>query len=324
MAAPRLPNAYPVEVAPPDITPYAAGNTGLPYVQRFEAATPGPSVLIAAIVHGNEPCGAIALDWLLQGDFRPRCGSLTLAFMNHRAYAAFDPADPNATRWIDEDFNRLWGPGRLQEGAATAERDRAREVAGIVADADLLLDLHSFQHPSAPLAMAGWTERGVALARATGLPPRIVTDRGHAAGMRMRDHARFGAEGTVGPAALLIECGQHWAASSAALACETTARFLIQAGLATPDLLERLPSGIPASAPEAQDVFDVTEAITIETDAFHFANPWQGGEILPQAGTLIGQDGDRPITSPYPDCLLVMPSMRLWPGQTAVRLARRR
>ena len=29
--------------------------------------------------------------------------------MNIAAYEAFDPADPNATRWIDEDFNRVWG-----------------------------------------------------------------------------------------------------------------------------------------------------------------------------------------------------------------------
>ena len=40
------------------------------------------------------------------------------------------------------------------------------------------------------------------------------------------------------------------------------------------------------------------------------------------AGTLIGRDGDRPITTPYDNCMLIMPSRRLTRGQTAVRLGR--
>jgi len=41
------------------------------------------------------------------------------------------------------------------------------------------------------------------------------------------------------------------------------------------------------------------------------------------AGTLLGHDGERPVVTPHDDCMLVMPSKRLWTGQTAVRLARR-
>ena len=105
----NIPNDYPVELTTPDIEPYAAGNTGIPYIWRFESGRPGPNVMVSAIVHGNEPCGAIALDKLLREEVRPVAGSLTLAFMNVAAYHAFDPADPNATRWLDEDFNRVWG-----------------------------------------------------------------------------------------------------------------------------------------------------------------------------------------------------------------------
>jgi len=52
------------------------------------------------------------------------------------------------------------------------------------------------------------------------------------------------------------------------------------------------------------------------------ARPFRGGETLRTAGTLLGHDGERPVMTPY-DCMLVMPSKRLWPGRTAVRLARR-
>ena len=50
--------------------------------------------------------------------------------------------------------------------------------------------------------------------------------------------------------------------------------------------------------------------------------PFQGGEVLPWADTLIALDGEREIRTPHDDCLLVMPSLRPSRGHTAVRLAR--
>ena len=108
MAQLNIPNDYPVDLSPPDISAYENGNTGVPYIWTFDSGVAGPNVMISAVVHGNEPCGAIALDWLFQNDVRPVMGRLTLAFMNVAAYQAFDPADPNATRWMEEDFNRVF------------------------------------------------------------------------------------------------------------------------------------------------------------------------------------------------------------------------
>lgn len=310
--SPSLPNDLPIEIEGPDITSYEAGNTGVPFVWSFEAAEPGPQVMVTAIVHGNEPCGAIALDDLLKRRVRPVRGRLTLGFMNVAAYQRFDPADPHASRWVDEDFNRLWAPGALDDGDSV-ERQRAREVRAIVASVDYLLDIHSMSAPSPAMMMAGWQDRGIALARRVGVPSLIVADRGHAAGMRMRDHGAFAADGAEA-AALLVECGQHWETAAATRAIETTARFLAATGA--------VPGDLPPPPP--QQVFDVTEAVTITADRFTFAEAFQGGEVLGDAGTLIGHDGDRPVVTPYPDCMLVMPGTRLWQGMTAVRLARAR
>ena len=74
----NIPNDYPVDLATPDIAPYAEGNTGVPYVWRFDSGQPGPRVMVSAIVHGNEPCGVIALDWLFRKGIKPLTGSLTL------------------------------------------------------------------------------------------------------------------------------------------------------------------------------------------------------------------------------------------------------
>jgi len=110
-------NEYPVEITGPDISPYKKGNTGIDYIHTFDSKKPGPHVLISAVVHGNEPCGAIAIDWFMKQSHRPIQGKLSLAFMNVEAYLAFDPKNPNRTRWVEEDFNRLWGPGVLQDSS---------------------------------------------------------------------------------------------------------------------------------------------------------------------------------------------------------------
>ena len=46
------------------------------------------------------------------------------------------------------------------------------------------------------------------------------------------------------------------------------------------------------------------------------------GEIIPEAGTVIAQDGAREIRTPHDDCLLIMPTPVAPRGHTAVRLAR--
>ena len=47
-------------------------------------------------------------------------------------------------------------------------------------------------------------------------------------------------------------------------------------------------------------------------------------EVIAEAGTLIGWDGDEEIRTPYDDCVLIMPSKRLrnQVGASAVRLGR--
>src|SRR4051794_22998718 len=51
-----------IEVRFPDIERWASGNTGIPYVWSYAAEAPGPHTLVQALTHGNEVCGAIALD----------------------------------------------------------------------------------------------------------------------------------------------------------------------------------------------------------------------------------------------------------------------
>ena len=176
-----------IELAPPDIAPYAAGNTGIPYVTTFDSGRPGPHVLVNALTHGNELCGAIVLDELFRRGVRPAAGKLSLSFANVGAYRRFDPANPTASRFVDEDFNRLWDAATLDGKRQSVELARARALRPLIDSVDLLLDLHSMQQASPALMLAGLTDKSLALARAVGVPGVIVRDAGHTAGPRMRD-----------------------------------------------------------------------------------------------------------------------------------------
>jgi len=312
---PALP---PIEVPFPDVTRWAAGEAGVPYVRTLVSERAGPHVLLQALTHGNEVCGAIALDWLLASDFRPSRGTVTVCFANVAAYQAFDPAEPFASRFVDEDFNRLWTDGVLDGPRQSADLARARELRPLYDRTDYLLDLHSMTDRCAPLAMAGRQRKGVLLAQALGLPQHIIVDGGHAAGKRLRDYAFFDVPDDPRNA-LLIECGQHWEASAPKVAKESTLRFLRHFGMADAAFLD---AHLESTPMPAQKVIEVTNVVTIDTDAFAFAVPASGLSVVPKAGTLLARDGDASVVTPYDDCVLIMPTRRPKKGETAVRLGR--
>ena len=311
-------NTYPVELSALDISKYRRGNTGIDYVTTLDSGVPGPHVMLSALVHGNELCGAHALDYLLQAGVRPQKGKLTLAFMNVAAYARFDPANPAVSRYVDEDFNRVWSVGVLEGARDSVELRRAREVRPLVDTVDLLLDIHSMQHATPPLMLAGPLEKGRRTALGVGTPVHVVCDAGHAAGTRLRDYADF-SDPESDRNALLVECGQHWSRATAQVAIDVALRFLAWSGAVASEWIEKRQR---ATGPSVQRVIEVTGPVTIETGQFQFAESYEGMEVIPEEGTVIGWDGERAIRTPYPECVLIMPSRRLRCGESAVRFGR--
>jgi len=310
-------DAYPVELTAPDISAYRNGNTGLDYVTTFDSGKPGPHVMVAAVTHGNELCGAITLDFLFRQEIRPKQGKLTFAFNNYRAFLSFNPAQPLLSRFVDEDFNRLWSPEVLDGRRSSAELERARELRPFVDGVDLLLDIHSMQTSVAPLMLAGPLLKGRELAGALGVPVYVVSDEGHAAGRRLRDYGDFG-DPSSKKNALLVECGQHWEKASADVSLQTALRFLLACDAVEPESVEAHLTLVEG----AQKFVEVTDVVTIKTNSFTFVEPYRGLEVIPEAGTLLGRDGGEDVRTPHDNCILIMPSRRLFPGQTAVRLGR--
>ncbi len=311
--------SIPIELTPPDIECYREGNVTVDYVHVFESDVPGPTVMVQALTHGNEICGALALDHLFKQNVKAVKGRLVLAFANVEAFRRFDPAAPHLSRYIDEDYNRVWHDDVLFGPRHSAELRRARALRAIVDATDLILDIHSMHEPCRPIMVCGQAEKNARYALELGVPADILLDTGHPAGLRMIEREGFGDE-TSPKRALLIECGQHWERAAAEVAIDTTMRFLALTGVVDRDwALERTRLTPPAE----QRVIRVTEAVVAQSEAFRFLVPTVGLGVVAKAGTPIAQDGERVWTAPYDDTVLVMPSLtHLRPGNTQVRLGR--
>ena len=310
----------------PDLAPWRAGNTGTEGVWVFDSGRPGRSVMVCALVHGNEWCGAWAVTGLLEARLRPRHGRLTLALCNLAAFDRQDPARPGAARFVEEDLNRQWQPERLA-APRSLEGRRAAALRPFVEGADWLLDLHSMHEPCAPLLLTGLQPRNVALALALRSGAHVVVDGGHGEGVRLRDFGRFGLpDAQAGDSrSLLVECGHHADPASRWVARDLCARFLVAAGVLDAAAAGQALAGWRQADAAAPPVLEVTGGVVARSERFRFLAPFQGLELIAQAGTVIGDNDGEPVATPHDDCVLVMPSTRhARRGVTVVRFARRR
>ncbi|MBV1822868.1 M14 family metallopeptidase [Komagataeibacter oboediens] len=298
-----------VSITPPDLSPWLAGNCGIPGVMHYEGRRPGPHVVCVSLIHGNEFAGAIVLDRLLRRRIRPRAGRLSLVFANPEAMQLFDPCDPVRARCVDEDMNRVWLPAMLDSRQTSHELDRARMLLPVIVTADRLLDLHSMLWPGEPLVLSGLSPTGRAMARRIRGVDVCVADRGHRSGCRLIDHPRFSGGNA---AACLLEAGQHWR--------EDTVTRAMHAVLSLIGPCCGISAGTEGTIPRYDMV--VTDVVTARTGLFQFVMPFHSGHVVDSAGTVVAHDGSDEIRTPYDRCMLVMPNLRPARGHTAVRFAR--
>ncbi len=306
----------PIELVPRDLSAYRKGNRGVDYVHSFDSGLPGPHVMINALTHGNEFCGMVAVTHLLDQGIRPLRGKLTLSFANIEAYGRFDPAKPFESRFVDRDFNRIWDDALLDGADDNVELRRARELRAIFAEGDALLDIHSTSYAVPPMLIHEPLAKYDALSRHLHSPLHHVLLPGvmHPG----RPLIQFGAYGQADSAALgvVVECGQHFAATSGPLAISVTMRFLSFFGMISPDLAAQY--GPEAGEPKR---YEVTRVVVAQSADFRFVKPWVGFEEL-EEGELIALDGETELRAPFPRCTVIMPTRRIQQGRDVVSLAR--
>lgn len=103
------------------------------------------------------------------------------------------------------------------------------------------------------------------------------------------------------------------------------ARFLLASQALDAQSIARFLPGWLQSDVGPQRALEVTGTVVAKSANFRFAAPYQGLEVIARAGSVIGWNEDEAVTTPYDNCVLVMPSTRqAKAGVTVVRFARRR
>ena len=275
----------------------------------WAALAPGPSLVVLGAVHGNEVCGAHAIvraiDDMTHGRLRLLRGRLTLVpVANPLAFA-------QATREGQRNLNRRFLP---QPDPQDYEDRITHQLAPLLAQHEVLLDLHSFHTPGDPFAMVGPRNNSgarepfaraaeeMALARALGAQQVVegwleVYDR--AAGLRgeLPDDEGIGTNEYMrsqGGYAVTIECGQH--EDPEAIDVATRA---IHGALAHLELAH-----VPAPPRFAGPAARLKDVVLRESPADRLAQDWHSFDAV-QAGDVIAHRADgTPVAAPYDGCVL--------------------
>jgi len=303
----------PLELLPRDLAAYRAGNTGIPYVHRFDSGKPGPHVLVNALTHGNEFCGMVAATHLLDQGIRPQVGTLTVSFANVAAYESFDAQRPFESRQLVHNLNRVWSAELLEGSDDSPELRRARELRPVVAAADHILDLHSTSQDVEPFWVYPAYARNAEVALAIGRPAvHLVMPNGLGSGVPVIQHGRHGIADSDAGVAVVAECGQHFRQATGQVAVDVTLDFLAHFGLIAPRA-----NGAPKPP---QRRYELLQTYVVATPQFRFARPVIGFETFAQ-GELIATDGDKELRAPE-DCTILMPTREAIAGREGMYLAR--
>ena len=119
-------------------------------IWKFKGAQAGPCVGVIGGIHGNELTGIEVVkrlrDQFESGELELMRGTLYLILGNLEAMEK----NQRATA-IENDLNRMFTKLNLAgEGRDSYEAGRARELASILSEADICLDLHATNKPSDP------------------------------------------------------------------------------------------------------------------------------------------------------------------------------
>lgn len=297
----------------------------------YQALQPGKRLIVLGAVHGNETCGTRAIERILPeldgGAIALVRGSVTFVpVTNPLAYS-------KGQRAGDRNINRNLRPNTLP----VDYEDRIGNVlCPILAEHDVLLDLHSFHTAGEPFAMIGPPDNDGALepfahaaeeeALALRLGPRRIVEGWldtYAAGVKKRlqrsapnerahmlsTDPSYGVGTTEymrsrGGYAITLECGQHVDPKAPEVGYRAIRATLAQLGLVD-----------EAPPPARQDIefLRLAEVTDLHHPDDRFAKAWASYDPL-KAGELIGTRADGTEVRAPGDGFIVFPNPAALPG----------
>jgi predicted deacylase len=302
----------------------------------YTGLKPGPRVIILGAVHGNETCGTQAIQRVLAeidgGQLHIAAGSVTFVpVANPLAYARGERAG-------ERNLNRNLYPNAQPDDF---EDQIANWLCPLLAQHEVLLDLHSFHTAGDPFVMLGPENNSgtlepfahaaeeVALARSLGVRRFVdgwLDTYARGVERRMRSAAgqavlnadpRYGVGTTeymrtVGGYGLTLECGQHQAPEAPEVAYQAIHNALAFLGVTEQAKPE------PVTDTEALHLFDVIDK---DHAADTFVREWASFDRISQ-GELIGTRHDgTPVTAEC-DSFILFPNPRAGAREEWFYLAR--
>ncbi|WP_310388932.1 succinylglutamate desuccinylase/aspartoacylase domain-containing protein [Roseateles sp.] len=312
-------------------------------IHQFAGLKPGPKLLVTAAVHGNEVCGVTAIGQVIQaldsGSLRLLKGTLTLVpVVNPLAYQL-------GRREGERNMNRNLRPAVI---AQDFEDRLAGRLCPLMAQHDVLLDLHSFQSRGQAFVMLGPRDNQhelepfahaaaeAMLACSLG-PTRIVEGwlSTYALGLQRRK-AKAGAGQTArqdltldphygvgtteymrsqGGYGVTLECGQHLDPQAPQVAHLAILRALALLGLVS---AESVGPHRPAQAPEFLQLYEVIDR---QHPGDQFAREWSSFDVV-EKDQLIGTRHDGSAVLAPASGRIVFPNSMAAAGQEWCYLAR--
>jgi predicted deacylase len=308
-------------------------------VHRFAALRPGPKLIVTGAVHGNEVAGTQGIRRVIheidRGDLEITRGTVTFVpVCNPLAYN-------QQRRMGDRNLNRRLQPKDSRDPAPQDFEDRVAGVlCPLLAEHDVLLDLHSFRSPGRAFVMRGpadntgdlepfahaaaeaqlaahvgpsrvvegWMQAyadGVARRKARGLTPGAVhEDPSYGVGTTeyMRSQGGYG---------VTLECGQHEDPEGEEVATTAIRQTLALLGLTDTPL-----------APPAQpfECLRLAEVIDRHAEGDRFVKTWTSFDLL-AAGELIAVRADGTELRAPKAGYIVFPDVGALPGHEWFYLA---
>jgi uncharacterized protein len=305
----------------------AVANTAALRVHSFAALEPGARLIFLGAVHGNETCGAFALERVRAeidtGALSIVRGTVTLVPVANPL--AYQRGQRMGERNLNRNLRPTLDPRQYEDRIANV-------LCPLLAQHDLLLDLHSFHTPGEPFALIGPANNDGPLepfaraaeeeALATRLGPRRIVEgwldtytRGvtnrvrRATSASLTTEANYGVGTTEymrsqGGCAVTLECGQH----SDPLAREVAYRAVINT-LAHRGLIDG-----PAPATRADvELLRLAEVTDREHADDRFEREWTSYDPL-RKGERIGTRADGSAVLAPRDGFIVFPNPGAAPG----------
>lgn len=279
---------------------------------RFEAEAPGKNVLVFGAIHGDEQCGPVAIERVME---KIRSGTVSIA----RGSVTFVPVcNPKAYRERNrvhkENLNRIF---KKTTEPDSYEAELANELCTLVDKCDVLLDIHSSFVPAPSNVFVDYpTPENLAFARSLG-PDFLVFD-----WPNVYENNEFSFPGwttdryahEAGKIGILAECGKHNDPKAEELAERYIARTLEHFGLT--------PLGTPPPIPEPspRSVY-MTDIYRRDSAGDQFTKNWYHLEPV-QKGTVIARRANAEEVSAETDCFVIFPKDYAPPGGEWFYLAR--